>query len=229
MGDLNCKEYIISSREEIKVYLQDVVSIGIYNYRTFGTEIEEPVSKKIVELFNKGGFINSEEDYKIASNKNEFPDFTLFCNDIDLAIDIKSGNHSKISSGRWIPCKNSNNDMGTLNAWQEKIEKFGGENIYYLFVEYNLNDKEEKIIDVKVGPFYSFLGLNQQGLLKYREKDGNLRPKDFDAESPIMSFQHFQSLFNNTKIFRAKRIIKKHWETLPDTEKEILITELKIS
>lgn len=229
MDEINCKEYFIRSREEIRDYLQDVVSKNDFNYRTFGTEIEDYVTKKLVEIFKRGGFIKSEKDFKIASNKNEFPDFTLKCSDSHLAIEIKSGNHSKISGGSWTSCKNSNNDMGTLNVWQEKLEKFGGENIYYLFIEYNFNDTVERIVDVKVGPFYNFLGLNKQGLLRYREKDGNLRPKDFDADSPIRSFQQFQNLFSKTIIFRSKRIIIKHWNILPNTEKEILLAELRYS
>lgn len=229
MDAINCKEYLINSRKEIQNYLQDVVSSNDFNYRTFGTAIEDYVTKKLVEIFKRGGFIKSDEDFKVASNKNEFPDFALKCKDFHLAIEIKSGNHSKKSGDRWTTCKNSNNDMGTLNLWQDKLEKFGGDNIYYLFIEYNFNDTEEKIIDVKVGPFFNFLGLNRQGLLKYREKDGNLRPKDFDADSPIKSYQQFQSLFTETIVFRSKRIIKKHWKALPNKEKEMLLAELEKS
>ena len=227
MNNTKCKEYLVNSRAEILTYIQDVVQDNDFNYRTFGTEIEGYVTDKLVEIFSRGGFIKSEIDYKVASNKNEFPDFTVNCAGAPFAIEIKSGNHSKMSRKKWSTCNNSNNDLGTLNVWQDKLDKFGGENIYYLFIEYNFNDREERVFDVKVGPFYTFLGLNKQGLLKYREKDGNLRPKDFDAISPINSLQQFQNLFGRTIIFRSKRIIKKHWKELPNEEKEILLNELK--
>jgi hypothetical protein len=63
---------------------------------------------------------------------------------------------------------------------------------------------------VQIAPFYKFLGLNKDGLLKYREKDGNLRPKNFDEISPVKSFDQFKKLFKKTVIYRSRRIIKKH-------------------
>jgi hypothetical protein len=71
--------------------------------------------------------------------KNEFPDFTLLTNPM-LAIEIKSGNHYKLQDGRWSSCSNSENDMGTLNKWPEKLRMFGGQYIYYVFIEYSLTD-----------------------------------------------------------------------------------------
>lgn len=117
--------------------------------------------------------------------------------------------------------------MGTLNSWQAKIKKFGGKNIYYVFVEYNFNNKKE-IINVKIAPFYEFLALNRDGLLRYREKDGNLRPKDFDQVSTIKSFNQFQSLFKKTEIYRSIRIIKKHLKNIPKKEVKKIFNDLKL-
>ena len=92
----------------------------------------------------------------------------------------------------------------------QKIKKYGNENIYYIFIVYKIDNRNKSIIDVQIAPFYKFLGLNSDGLLKYREKDGNLRPKDFDEISPIKSFGQFKKLFEKTVIYRSRRIIKKH-------------------
>ena len=100
--------------------------------------------------------------------------------------------------------------MGTLNEWARKIEKFGGDNIYYIFVIYNFNEKTREVLSVQVAPFYQFIGLNSDKLLKYREKDGNLRPKNFGVESPIKTFKQFKELLGKTIVYRSKRIIKKH-------------------
>ena len=127
-----------------------------------------------------------------------------------MAIEYKSGNEIKLEKGKWTSCKNSNNDMGTLNNWLSKIKKFGNENIYYVFVIYKFNNVTKEITDVQIAPFYKFIGLNKVGLLSYREKDGNLRPKDLFGESQITSFEQFNRLFKKTIVYRSKRIIKKH-------------------
>lgn len=227
MSNQKAKDHIVNKRSEILKHLKDVVKKNQFSYRTFGTEIEEYVTDKLIEIFTKSGFVKDSKDYQVARHKNEFPDFLLKSTESHLAVEIKCGNHSKISKGKWIKCKNSNNDMGTLNVWREKIDKYGGENIFYLFIEYNFNDKVKEVKKVTIAPFYQFIGLNKFGLLKYREKDGNLRPKDFTSSPPIETLAHFNSLFKKTVIFRSKRIIKKHWKVISNKERKGFVEELK--
>lgn len=213
--------YLKSVQPRILVNLQKVVADGNFNYRTFGTEIENYLSDIIVESFKKNGYILNDDDYKLAPHKNYFPDFS-FNKKIPLAIEFKSGNKSQFRNGKWISVKNSENDMGTLNQWPTKIKKFGGENIFYIFIIYNFNDKVQEILKIEIEPFYKFLGLNKKGdVLKYREKDGNLRPKDFDVIAPIKNFKQFESLLDNTNIYRSKRIIIKHKKIIRDIQKKI--------
>lgn len=204
---------LVNSKNIILDYLRDVIKKGSFNYRTFGTSIEPYISDVIIEIFKKNKFIKNESDYKLAPNKNYFPDFELKTTPL-LAIEYKSGSEIKLVKGRWVICKNSNNDMGTLNTWLKKIKKFGGKNIYYIFVIYKLNNVTKEITDIQIAPFYKFIGLNKKGLLSYREKDGNLRPKNFLKNSPIISFEQFDKLFEKTVIYRSKRIIKKHRQIL---------------
>jgi len=215
--DLKKIRVLVSSKKFIFDYLKKVIKNNNFNYRTFGVDIEPYISSALIEIFNKEGFIKSKKDYILAPDKNYFPDFELKVLQ-PLAIEYKSGNKVKLSKGKWIVCKNSNNDMGTLNTWLQKIKKFGDKNIYYIFVVYKINDKDKNIIDIQIEPFFRFIGLSKAGLLKYREKDGNLRPKDFDEPSPIKSFKQFKNLFNSTIIYRSKRIIKKHQAILKSVE-----------
>jgi len=203
------KKCLLNSKDELLGYLDSVVAKTKFNYRTFGTEIEDFVIDELIDIFKKDGFIKSKKDYRRAKNKNEFPDFVL-CSDPNLATEIKSGSHSKKQRNAWVSCRNSNNDMGTLNKWPEKLKEFGGNNIYYIFIEYDFRDDNQKIVDVKIAPFYKFLALNSDGVLRYREKDGNLRPKDFNQESLINSLEQFSELLIRTHIYRSKRIIEKH-------------------
>jgi len=205
----NAVRVLVDSEKIILSKLRQVVKTGSFNYRTFGTAIEEYISDILIEIFKKADFVENDKDYVLAPNKNYFPDFQLKTSPI-LAIEYKSGNEIKLEKGKWVPCKNSNNDMGTLNTWFSKLKKFGSENIYYIFVIYKFNNVTKEITDIQIAPFYKFIGLNKVGLLSYREKDGNLWPKDLFEKSPITSFEQFNKLFEKTIIYRSKRIIKKH-------------------
>lgn len=202
-------EFLRSQRIYLLKTLRDIIKKNKFNYRTFGTDIEDYILPVIIKLLKDGGLIKKEEDYHRAENKNEFPDLTLrSCS--NLALDIKAGNYRKKIGGGWADCRNSNNDLGTLSEWDKKIKKYGGNNIFFFFIEYRFDDTAQDIINIKIDNFYKFLDLNQKGSLKYREKDGNLRPKDFDKISKIETLQQFENLLNKTIIFRSRRIIKKH-------------------
>jgi hypothetical protein len=200
---------LISANREILSYLKKIVSNRDFNYRTFGTAIEEHLVGVLVKIFEESGFIKRKADYAIAPHKNYFPDFELKTLP-PIAIEFKSGNRNQNRNGKWVKVKNSENDMGTLSEWPKKIKRFSGNNIYYIFIIYNFDDRTKEISSIEIAPFYKFVGVNKDKLLKYREKDGNLRPKDFDVDSPIKTFKQFKELFNKTVVYRSKRIIKKH-------------------
>jgi hypothetical protein len=216
---------IISSKKRILLHLQKVVETHDFDYKTFGTAIEDFVLDEIIKILTEGKIISSKNDFKRADNKNEFPDLRIIKPCL-LALEVKSGNHSRKKGGQWITCKNSNNDMGTLNTWANKIKELGGENIYYIFIEYDFNDSTRKILDINIRPFYEFLTYNESRILRYREKDGNLRPKDFDSPPKIVSAKEFEGLLLKTRWYRSSRIIKKHIKSLPEKQLDELYKEL---
>lgn len=199
---------LVQQKKEIIHRLQRVVDAGTFDYTTFGKSIESNLIDIILAILRENELITSDDQYRCAKDKNEFPDLTFL--QAGFVLDSKAGNRSKKKDGVWKPCKNSHNDLVTLNSLQDKLDKFGGENIYFVFVEYDFTDTRKKIIDIKIAPFYEFVGLNTAGLLSYREKDGNLRPKDFDEPSPITSLKQFTELIAHTNYYRSKRIIAKH-------------------
>jgi len=147
---------------------------------------------------------------------------------IPLAIEYKCGNIARIVDGKSVPCKNSENDMGTLNSWDKKLNKFGGDNIYYVFVIYHFDDSIKKVIGVEIDSFYKFLDINKNGVLKYREKDGNLRPRDFYSPSKIQTLQQFNGLAKKTERYRSMRIIKKHFGLLSSDDRKKILNELEL-
>lgn len=212
MSNKNIIATLTSAGSDIVKYLNKIIGLSSnnFNYKTFGTDIEGYLAKKLVSLLVDRKIIKDDSDYVLAPNKNYFPDLELRVNKPSLVIEFKSGNVGQLRKGKWVRVKNSEDDMGTLNEWPNKIRKFGAENIYFAFVVYNFNDRIKEILDIKIAPFYEFLDLNKSKVLKYREKDGNLRPKDFDAKPRIKSPAQFEELFTKTVIYRSKRIIKKH-------------------
>ena len=152
----NAVKILTNSRKVILNRLNTVVKNGSFNYRTFGVEIENHISNIIIEILKKKGFIKTKNDYTLAPDKNSFPDFILKKTSPPLAIEYKSGNRSRLKRGRWVECKNSNNDMGTMNTWPQKIKKFGGKNIYYILLIYRFNNQTKKITDVRIAPFINF-------------------------------------------------------------------------
>ena len=218
--------YLVSSRNKIINFLNDLINNRNFSYETFGKEVEKPLIGFLVKLLKEGRYIKNERDYHISENKNEFPDFTLNSSP-KLALDIKAGNHSKKKGNKWVKCKNSANDLITLNTIHEKLSEFGGENIYYIFIEYNFNDTAKTIVDVKIDKFYRFIGLNKAGFLKYRKKSGYFRPKDFNTEPLVKTLEQFTSLIKPTDIYRSKSIIKQHIEKIPKEERNDFLESLK--
>lgn len=217
------KQILLNSSGAIEQTVASEMLKKKFFYETFGKEIETSILQLLTETFIKAG----QKELKIAKDKNEFPDITITLSDGLLAIDIKAGNRYKKSDGHWKACTNSENDLGTIRSWPEKLSKFGGDNIYYVFIEYSISDKLHQIEAVRIDPFYKFLDINTKGFVKYRKKDGNLRPKDFGVPSKINSVSQFKSLLALTAIERAKSIIREHIETIPKEQRNALLDELK--
>lgn len=216
---------LLSANKRISSSLRKALKNNEFEYQTFGKDIENYVTEVVIDIFEEAGLIRSERDYHLAHNKNEFPELTLLSSPKPIAIDVKSGNTYRKKGAAWRHTNNSNNDLGTLNTWPKKLSKFGG-HIYFVFIIYEFNDKSKKIKDIQIGPFHNFLALSKEGVLRYREKDGNLRPRNFYAKPPIKSFEHFKRLLKKTAIYRAKRIIRKQMGLLTRREIKELIDRI---
>lgn len=217
-------ETLQNKRQDIVRELKKIIIEHKFNYKTFGVEIEDYLFNIVTKILRDDMPVDNNL-YRRAKDKNEFPDLTIYVSP-KLALEAKSGNRSKLVSGTWKKCNNSANDLGTINSWDKKILDFGGDNIYFIFIEYNFTDKIEEIIDVKIEPFYKFIGLNSDNLLSYREKDGNLRPKNFDEKSPVNSLNEFLNLLPATRAYRSGRVAYKHLKVLSMVDIEKVLRKL---
>ena len=113
----NAIKVLVSSKKVILSRLGQVIKSGSFDYRTFGTAIEEYISDILIEIFKKADFVENDKDYILAPNKNYFPDFQLKTSPI-LAIEYKSGNEIKLEKGKWVKLK----DWKDKSAAIEEIE-----------------------------------------------------------------------------------------------------------
>lgn len=195
-------------------YLQKAVTFNEYKYSTFGKDAEPLIASSIKEYFMiKYNFLPT--DFIEALGKNEFPDLKFNTK----AIEFK--------------CAKSNeppgNDLGTLNSWPKKISQYN-DNIYYVFVAYDEEDGQVKIKNVYFDKFYKFIGVNSAGFLKYREKDGNLRPKSWSdfatSKSYFDSLEDFKEALVLTDEYRSARIVDKHIKKMNKSDLKKLYLKL---
>lgn len=211
---------IQNSLLDMKMKCQDEIEKNQYNYRTFGTVFE----KFVLETLAKTLKFDSNIKVENALTKNSFPDCKIKWNDIVLAIDVKCGHNIVHETQKSLSC--CNNDMGTINSWQAKLEK--NPNIYFLFIEYSCTNDIKKICNITFQEFYKYLGINSEGMLRYREKDGNLRPAPFKMfDNPkITNLTDFQILLHKTSQRRAYKLVMKHYLTLPSEHQNIFRKEI---
>ncbi|MEG1008810.1 MAG: hypothetical protein RSE41_06670 [Clostridia bacterium] len=197
--------------EYIRENLQaKVTQQGLNDYEIFGKEVESPVSDLIEEFLQEKGIKYSAVR---AKSKNEFPDLKLTIGGVEYALEHKAGESSQ----------GPNNDMGTLNAYPNKIEKFG-DRIFCTFVKYSKATKGNGIVvnDIYFDKIYTFVGTfassQRNDILKYRKKDGNLRPKvwnDFNSGAVYTgSLDEFKNNIDETVAYRAEQLVLQHIEDL---------------
>ena len=193
----------------IKENLQDkIIEKGLNDYQTFGKNAEEPISDLIEEYLKNNDYTYTAER---APKKNDFPDLKITLNNQTYALEHKAAASDE----------NPGNDLGTLNSFPKKLKLYK-DNIYYIFVKYSKATDDNGIIieDVYFDKVYKFIGKcdDNPQILKYREKDGNLRPKswcDFsNCTSYFNTFNEFKTAIEKTNMYRSERIVNKHLEKL---------------
>lgn len=122
-----------------------------------------------------------------APTKNDFSDLEVIIDGVKYALEHKVGTCNIKGAIKATAA----NDMGTINAYPEKIEKYG-DKMYFTFVKYSvLQDDTIQIEDIYFDRLCNFIGrgIDFDNQLQYREKDGNLHPKKWsDMAANIIYF-----------------------------------------
>lgn len=201
----------------LKKNLPKKIKDGGYNsYEIFGKEAETPISDTIEEYLKSKNITYTPHR---AKTKNDFPDLEIEIEGVKYAFEHKAGVYN--NKGEFN--SRADNDMGTINAYPKKIKKYS-DNIYCTFVKYSvLKDDTICVEDIYFNKIYAFIGKGTgfDTQLQYREKDGNLRPKNWKEMSDgiihFKSLSEFESALIETSRYRSERIVQKHIDSLDVT------------
>jgi len=153
--------------------------------------------------------------------KNRLADLALLVDGESIEISIKAARASA----------NPENDMGTFRDHPNRRKLFAAS--YTCWVRYDDSSKEVVKCDaVFFGRTWRFVGKSSlvDGV-KYRKKDGNMRPKSwamFDSgESYWKSEEEFEAAVKRSELFRANELIKEYLDDLSESDQRLLYERLK--
>lgn len=152
--------------------------------------------------------------------KNRLADLAILCGDGQIEISVKSARRSA----------NPENDLGTFRDQPNRKKLFAAS--FTLWVRYDDSAKEIKCDRIFFDRSWRFVGKSSlvDGV-KYRKKDGNMRPKPWamfnSGESYWKSEEDFEDAVKRTELFRANELIKEYLDDLSDADQNLLYERLR--
>jgi len=152
--------------------------------------------------------------------KNRLADFAIVVGGETIEVSIKSARRSA----------NPENDLGTFRDHPNRKKLFAA--AFTLWVRYDDSGKEIKCDRVFFDRSWRFVGKSTLvNGVKYRKKDGNMRPKPwamFDSgKSYWRSEDDFESAVKRAEHFRANELIKEYLDDLSDADQKLLYDRLR--
>jgi len=152
--------------------------------------------------------------------KNRLADLAIRLGGEQIEISIKTARRSA----------NPENDMGTFREHPNRKKLFTA--AFTLWVRYDDAGKEIRCDRVFLDRTWRFVGKSSlvDGV-KYRKKDGNMRPKPWamfnSGEAFWKSEEEFEAAVKRSELFRANELIKEHLQDLSDSDQRLLYERLK--
>lgn len=152
---------------------------------------------------------------KSGREKNRVADLAILCGNEKIEISIKSARHSA----------NPENDLGTFRDHPNRKKSFAAS--FTLWVRYDETASEIKCDRVFFDRTWRFVGKSSLADgVKYRKKDGNMRPKSwamFDSGAALWkSEEEFEAAVKRAELFRANELIKEYLDDLSDADQKLL-------
>ncbi len=157
---------------------------------------------------------------RVGREKNRLADFAITCGTNIIEISIKAAR----ADG------NPENDMGTFRDHPNRKKLFFA--AFTLWVRYEDVQGQIRCNRVFFDQTWRFVGKSAMvDGVKYRKKDGNMRPKSwamFDAgEAFWKSEVDFEAAVKRAELFRANELIKEYLDDLSENDQRLLYEKLK--
>ena len=147
--------------------------------------------------------------------KNRLADFAIICGTNTIEISIKAARNSG----------QPENDLGTFRDHANREKLFAA--AFTVWVRYEDKGGALRAERVYFDRTWRFVGKSTlvDGV-KYRKKDGNMRPKSwamFDSgKSPWKSEEDFEAAVKRAETFRANELVKEHLSDLSEEDQRVL-------
>jgi hypothetical protein len=157
---------------------------------------------------------------RAGREKNRLADFAISCGTNVIEISIKAARAGA----------NPENDMGTFRDHPHRKQLFTAS--FTLWVRYTDAGGRFRCDRVFFDRTWRFVGkASLVNGVKYRKKDGNMRPKPwamFDAgESFWKDEAEFEAAVKRAERYRANELIREHLENLSDNDQRVLYEQLR--
>jgi hypothetical protein len=188
------------------------------SYTTVWRQFEDAAIDALYEVLPKHIPQLSEKNFdrgKSGREKNRMADLAILCGNELIEVSIKSARRSA----------NPENDLGTFRDHPNRKKSFAAS--FTLWVRYDETASEIKCDRVFFDRSWRSVGKSTlvDGV-KYRKKDGNLRPKPwamFDSgEAFWKSEDEFEAALKRAELFRANELIKEYLDDLSDADQKLL-------
>jgi hypothetical protein len=186
-------------------------------------QFEDAVVDALYEVLPKHIPQLSERNFdrgKSGREKNRMADLAILCGNELIEVSIKSARRSA----------NPENDLGTFRDHPNRKKVFAAS--FTVWVRYEDSGMEIKCDRVFFDRSWRFVGKSTLvNGVKYRKKDGNLRPKPwgmFDSgEAFWKSENDFDAALKRAEFFRANELIKEYLDDLSESDQKLLYEKLK--
>lgn len=193
------------------------------SYTTAWRQFEDAAIDALCELLPRQVAGLSEKSFdrgRPGREKNRLADLAVVCGTNQIEISIKAARSSA----------NPENDLGTFREHPARKKLFAAS--FTLWVRYDDSGEAIRCDRVFFDRTWRFVGKSSlvDGV-KYRKKDGNMRPKPwamFDAgESYWKSEEDFEAAVKRSEVYRANELIKEHLRDLSEEDQRLLYEHLQ--
>ncbi len=193
------------------------------SYTTVWRQFEDAAIDALCEILPRhiAGLTERNLDRgKTGREKNRLADLAIVCGTNQIEISIKAARRST----------NPENDMGTFNEHPTRKRLFTDS--FTLWVAYNDSARIIKAERVFFDRTWRLVGKSTlvDGV-KYRKKDGNMRPKPwamFDAGTSYWKTEEeFEAAVKRSEVFRANELVNEHLRDLGEDDQRLLYERLK--